>query len=266
MTIPELFRSGRLEDARALLTEKVKVKPTDSENRSLLFQVLAFLGEWDKAERHLDLLAMQHDKNAAGIQTCRNFISAERARGAVLRGERLPEFMTTEPAYLSRCFAFRECLMTGRTDEVSSLCAEIEELLPEVTGSANGVPFNGFCDTDALLFPFLEVFIHDRYLWIPFSSLRELAVPQPEKLMDLLWTPARLVTVDGLTSNCYLPVLYPESFTHENEVVRMGKMTDWRDVCGGYYRGFGQHVYQVGEEERSLLDLREVTFETFSHG
>jgi len=260
MTAKELIQAGRLSDARVKLAEEIKAAPTNAGVRTLLFQVLAFCGEWDKAGRHLDLLAMRNDKAATGVQVYKNFVTAEKARGAVLRGERLPEFMTPEPAYLSLCFAFRESLAAGRIDEASSLCAEIEALLPEVSGEADGVPFGGFLDTDASLFPFLELFIHDRYLWIPFTSLRELSIPQPTTLMDLLWTPARVVTTEGLTSNCFLPVLYPETASQENEPTRMGKMTDWREVAPGFYRGFGQHVYQVGEEEKSLLELREVTF------
>ncbi len=260
MTVSELLRSGRVGDARIRQVEVVKANPGDAGARMILFQILAFLGEWDKAERHLDILSQQNSKTETGVQFYRNLVAAERHRGAVLRGERLPEFMTTEPAYLSRCFAFREYLAVGRINDASSLLAEIDPLMPELSGVADGVPFSGFSDTDASLFPFLELFIHDRYLWMPFTSLRELTVPQPTTLLELLWTPAQVVTWDGLTSNCVLPVLYPDSASHEDEQVRMGRTTDWREWGGGFSRGYGQHVYQVGEEEKSLLELREVTF------
>jgi type VI secretion system protein ImpE len=59
MNSKDLIKAGRLSDARKQLTEEVKAKPGDSGRRTLLFQVLAFYGEWDKAERHLDAIGTQ---------------------------------------------------------------------------------------------------------------------------------------------------------------------------------------------------------------
>ena len=266
MTVQECIKAGRLVDARARLTAEIKAAPTNSTTRTLLFQILAFCGEWDKAGRHLDLLALQQASLESGAQLYRNLLVAERHRSAVFRGERLPDFMTAEPPFLSPCFAFRSALAAGKTDEASTLLAKIEGLMPEMSCTVQGESFTGFYDTDSSLFPFLELFIHDRYLWIPFASLRELSIPRPETLMDLLWTPAQVVTTDGLTSNCFLPVLYPDSASHGNELVRMGKMTEWAELGGGFCRGYGEHVYQVGDGEKSLLELGEVTFTVTSSG
>ena len=103
--------------------------------------------------------------------------------------------------------------------------------------------------------------MHERYLWIPFGAIRELSISSPKSLFDLLWIPARVTTWEGLGVGCYLPVLYPDSPLHEDERVKLGRMTDWVSLGGPFSKGLGQHVYQVGEEEKGLLEMREVLFQ-----
>ena len=262
MTAAELLRAGRLSDARSHLVNTIKERPGDTSSRNLLFQVLAFLGEWDKALRQLDILGLQHPGPESAVNLYGKLVAAENERSLVFAGERIPSFMTTEPPFLQASFNFRECLSSGQIDEALELFDTIETMVPDVTGRMDGAEFNGFCNTDVSLAHYLEVFIHERYLWVPFTSLRELCVNRPVTFLDLLWIPARIVTWEGLTSNCYLPVLYPDSSSHPDERVRMGKMTDWRDNGGGLYRGFGQQVFNVGNKEIAILELNEITFTT----
>jgi protein involved in temperature-dependent protein secretion len=38
-------------------------------------------------------------------------------------------------------------------------------------------------------------------------------------------------------------------------------MTVWVSLGGSYVRGVGQHVFQVGKEEKALLEIRELAFD-----
>jgi protein involved in temperature-dependent protein secretion len=62
--------------------------------------------------------------------------------------------------------------------------------------------------------------------------------------------------------NCYLPVLYADSFLHEDDRVKLGRLTDWTSIGGPFAKGMGQHVFQVGEEDVGILEIREVLFKT----
>ena len=260
MTAKELLQVGKLVEARTQLTQEIKAVPSNVAARTLLFQVLAFCGEWDKAERHLDILALQNVKTETGVQVYKNLVTAERKRLEVYRGERCPSFMTAAPPYLELFFAYRKSLTTGNIAEAELLFAQVEDQLPVISGVLNGVPFSDFRDGDSSLSYFLEVFVHDNMLFVPFDSLRELSVQPPKTFLELLWIPARIVTWEGLTTNCFLPVIYPDSATHENELVWMGKVTDWRNLGGDFFRGMGQHVFLIDDEEKGLLELRDVTF------
>ena len=39
-------------------------------------------------------------------------------------------------------------------------------------------------------------------------------------------------------------------------------MTDWTPLGGTYAKGLGQHVFQIGEEELTLLEIHEIIFNT----
>lgn len=260
MNSKDLVAAGKLVEARQQLTQEVKSAPSDSAKRTLLFQVLTFLGEWDKADKHLDMMVSLNPKLETGVQVYKNLTNAERQRKDVLEGKVIPGFLTRTPEYFEFYLVAWENVKQGRPEEARALHDRIEELRPTPCGTLNGKPFDGFSDTDTFLSAFLEVIMHDRYIWVPFESLRELSVAEPKTLFDLMWAPARFLTWEGLNANCYLPVLYPDSCLHEDERIKMGRMTDWIPLGNGFWRGMGQHVYSVGEEEVSILDIRDALF------
>ncbi len=258
MTAAELIRAGRLTEARKQAAADVKAAPADVGKRTLLFQVLAFCGEWDKAEAHLDVIASQDVKAELGAQLYRGLLAAEREREGVSL-ERLPAILPKAPSYLESYLAGRRKLEGKQVDEAEELFGQAAAQKPHVSGNVDGAPFGDLRDTDAYLAFFLEAMVHGHYVWIPFECLREVSIAAPKGLMDLLWTTARMVTEDGLVMNCHLPVLYPGSYKHEDDRVRLGRMTDWVPLGGAYSRGMGQHVFQIDAGEKALLEIRELT-------
>ncbi|NMC74140.1 MAG: hypothetical protein GYA56_07260 [Geobacteraceae bacterium] len=260
MEIKELIRAGRLQEARVRSAEEVKASPSDAAKRTLLFQVLAFCGEWDKAQTHLDILAERDPRAETGAQVYRNLITAEKKRAEVFQGTARPSWMTGIPDWLEELFLAREKLGAGSLDQASAILRKIDGKTPPLSGSVDGKAFRKFRDTDDFLAHFLEVFVHDSYLWFPFASLREVSVAEPKSQLDLLWIPARITTTEGLAVGCYLPVLYPDSCRAGDDRLRLGRMTDWRDLGGGVYQGVGQHIFLAGNEEKPLLALRDILF------
>jgi len=256
----DLMAAGRLSEARAQLTAEVKAAPTDAGKRTLLFQVLAFLGEWEKAEKHLDLIGTLSPSSSIGVQAYRDAISAEKERRDVVDRKKVPNFLTDAPSYLDTYFAAWDALASGKTGRATKLYKEVDQRRPPTSGSVKGKSFIGFVDIDTFLSCFLEAIVLDRYVWVPFESLRELVVGPPKTFLDLLWAPAALVTWEGMNVACYLPVCYPGSVTAEDERAKLGRMTDWLSLGGPFCRGVGQHVFTAGREDIPLLEMGEVTF------
>jgi type VI secretion system protein ImpE len=260
MNAKELIMAGRLSEARAQLTEEVKAAPSDARKRTLLFQVLAFSGEWDKAERHLDMIVSLNPGAETGVQVYKNLVNAEKERKEVVAGTRTPGFLTGVPPYLDFYFVAWEKVKEKKIEEARTLYDQLNARWPVISGTIDGRSFSGLWDTDTFLSSFLEACVHERYVWFPFESLRELSISPPKTLFDLLWAPARLLTWEGLSVSCYLPVLYPDSCLHEDARIKLGRLTDWISLGGPFYRGVGQHVFQIGEEEIPILEIRDVTF------
>ncbi len=260
MEAKELIRAGKLGEARTFLVSEVKARPADPGVRTLLFQVMALLGEWDKAERQLDVLAAQDVATEIGVQTYKNILSTERQRCEVFEFKRRPSLLPSTPPYLELVFALWERLNRRDIDEASELQYKIDAARPTISGRCNDRPFTGFCDTDAYLAPFFEAMVHDRYVWIPMEYVRELLLPEPKTLLDTIWAPAHVTTWEGLTMQCTLPVMYPLSFAHRADQVKMGRITEWAHIGGLFSRGVGQHVFQAGDEEIGLLEIREIRF------
>jgi type VI secretion system protein ImpE len=262
MDVKDLIAAGKLAEARARLTADVKAAPSDVSKRVLLFQVLAFLGEWEKAERHLDMVVSLNPSSETGVQVYMNVVRAEKERRSVMNGKGLPGFVTGAPPYLDLCLAAWNELKGGKPEEALLMYERIEAQRRPVPGEIDGRKFDDFRDTDAFLSYFLEVVVHDRYIWVPFDSIRELSIDPPKTLFDLLWIPARMMTWEGMSLHCYIPVVYADSFAQKDERIQLGRLTDWLPLGGPFYRGVGQRVFQVGEDDIPLLELRDVSFDS----
>ncbi|MHC1742014.1 MAG: type VI secretion system accessory protein TagJ [Syntrophobacteraceae bacterium] len=260
MDAKELIRAGKLAEARNQLVAEVKAAPGDFNRRTLLFQVLCLLGEWDKAALHLNTVAAQNLKSEVAAQAYRNLVHAEKQREEVFTSGRRPAFMPEMPAYAEAFFQVWDLVSKDLIEDAESVYTSIIEKLPLPSGTLNSNPFAGFRDTHSFLSPFLEVFVHDRYVWLPIGAVRELTIAPPQTLFDTLWVSCHLTTWEGLAMNCFLPSLYPLSHRHEDDRVKLGRMTDWKSAGGFFVRATGQHVFEVGEEDVNLLEIRELVF------
>lgn len=262
MTTAELIKSGNLAEARQKLVDEVKTAPSDLGKRTTLSQVLCFCGEWDKAERQLDAISVQDPKRDIGVQTYKNLIQAERERAKVLNLQTKPAFLPKTPEYFDDYWIALQFLSKGDTDEAEKLFEMLEPRRPGLSGTVNDAPFTDICDTDSFLSFFLEAFVHERYVWIPFESIREWVVTPPKSLFDLIWVPGRITTWDGLTLNCFLPVLYGESHTHADDRIRMGRITDWAKMGGAFVKAAGQHIYEISGSDMAILEIQKIEFES----
>jgi type VI secretion system protein ImpE len=260
MEAKELIRAGRLSEARTQSIEEVKASPADAGKRTLLFQIHCLCGEWDKAERDLDIIAAMDVNREAGAQVYKNLVNAEKERLEVFRKGRRPSFMPGAPPYIETYYAAREKLSEKKIEESAALFSRIDSQTPVLSGTVNGKNFTGIKDTDIYVSRFLEVFAHERYVWVPFDAVREITVTPPKTLFDLIWVSAVVTTWKGLTLNCFLPVLYAESFLNADDHIKLGRITDWENLGGPFDRGMGQHVYHIGENEIALLEVREIIF------
>lgn len=260
-TAKELLDAGQLQQAIEAITAEVKANPTDVPRRTFLFEMLCFAGEWDRAEKQIDVIGQQSMQSAMAVQVYRANIQAERSRERLFDGGVAPHFLTEPPPYVDIHLEALTKLRSGDTAAARALLDRAEEARPAIAGSWNGQSFLDVRDYNDLVAPVLELIVKDKYVWLPLDQVRNLTVEPPKKLRDLLWVPARIEAKDGTIGEVFLFALYAGSSRHANDQVRLGRMTDWTDAGHELYRGAGQRLFLVDDEEQPVLEARTIAFD-----
>lgn len=224
MTATELYRAGNLGGAIQALGAELRDNPGDQKRRTFLFELLCFAGEYERAEKHLDVLASAGIDAATGGLMYRAAMAAERSRNDLFAKKDYP----------------------------------VTEQEP-VRGTLNGKPFESLEDADPRIGPRLEVYGAGQYMWIPLAHIASLEMQPPKRLRDLLWAPCMLKTGPKFKTmelgEVLVPALSPFSFKHSDDAVRLGRVTVWEDQ-GGEVVPFGQKTLVVDGEDFPLLELR----------
>ena len=261
MTATELFKEGRLAEAILAQNSEVKRQPADQDARYLLFMLLCFAGELERAEKQLDVLGRQDEKAQMGGLLYRSLLGAELERRKVFEQGARPVLPPDPPGYLEERLRGLESLRAGDLEGLEKSIDRAVDESPILSGKLNGRDFEGLRDYDDLLGTVVEIFAGGRYLWMPLDRLRRLEIGGPATALDTLWHPAKLEDADGEEADIHLPVLYAGSHAYENEAVQLGRVTEWVGR-GEYYTGAGQHIFLVSHEgevsEEPVLGIRKL--------
>jgi type VI secretion system protein ImpE len=237
MTAKQLFQAGQLREAVQALNAEVRDNPADAQRRTFLFELLCFAGDYDRAEKQLNVLAQTNKQAELGAVLYHSALHAMRTRQELFDKQDYP--------------------VAGGDGE-------------DISGSVNGKPFEWVVDADPRIGPRLELFAAGAYLWIPFEHIISIELEPPQRLRDLLWAPALVKTgpsfKDKELGEVLIPVIYPSSSKHEDDAVRLGRATAWVQEDGGDPIPLGQKTFLVDGEEVSLLEIRKLEFNTASNG
>src|SRR5271168_5020037 len=80
MTAKELFQAGKLNEAIEALGVEVRDHPLDVRRRTFLFELLCFKGDYDRAEKHLNILADGSPDSRVGAILYFSALHGERLR------------------------------------------------------------------------------------------------------------------------------------------------------------------------------------------
>lgn len=231
MTATELFQAGRLQQAIEALGEEVRNIPLDAKRRTFLFELLCFAGEYDRAEKHLSILADGSQSAGMGALLYESALHAEKIRQQMFADRTYPMTHAVHPRAIARMGEF---------------------------GSS-------FSDADPRVGGALEVFVAGAYSWIALEQIARIEIPKPKRLRDLLWTPAIVTTTPEYKAmelgEVLLPVISPLSWRYEEDDVRLGRSTVWiEDETYGEVP-LGQKLFVLDGQEIPILELGTIEFE-----
>jgi type VI secretion system protein ImpE len=257
MTASDLFRSGKLPEAIDAQTQDVKANPGDHGKRLFLFELLAFAGELDRARRQIDAINYREADRDMAVLVYRKLLDAEQARRRLFQEGVKPLFLVEPPEHVRHRLDAVNCLREGRADEAAQLLARANEAAPHLRGRLNDKLFTLWRDADDLFANVLEVFSQGSYYWLPLEQLETLSMNPPHFPRDLLWVPTHLQVRDGPTGDVFLPALYPGSWEHADDQVKLGRATDWKE-SSGVTLGVGLRTFLVDDDPLSLLECRQI--------
>jgi type VI secretion system protein ImpE len=258
MNASALFKAGKLQEAIAAQTQQVRDDPADQSKRLFLFELLAFAGDLDRARRQIDALNYEEPDLQMAALGYRQLLDSEQARRQVFREKVTPRFVGQPGDHVLLRLDALQRLQDNRPAEAVEVLARADEAVPPMKGMLNDKPFESLRDCDDLFGPVLEVMAQGSYFWVPLEQVATLAMNPPKYPRDLLWFPARLAMRDGPTAEVFVPVVYPGAHEQDNEAIKLGRLTDWKTVEGGPVLGIGQHMFQAGDEDVSLLQWRQL--------
>lgn len=228
MTPQELYRTGKLREAITALGDELRKNPLDTKRRTFLFELLLFVGEYDRAEKQLEVLAGAGRDAAAGTLLYRSALHAERTRQEMFLRKETP----------------------------------VLEAREQISGVYDGHPFQEFMDADPRIGANLEVYIAGSYTWIPIAYLRKVEIEAPANLRDLMWARARIETTPEFRlqelGEVLIPAICPLSSRSAEETVQLGRETAWEADPVYEALPFGAKVMLVDGAAVPLLSIRSV--------
>lgn len=255
MNATELYKAGRLGDAIAAQTQEVDAHPDNGGKRLFLVELLAFAGDLGGARRQMELIQFEDPTLEVAAASYRGLLDSEQARRDLFARGVSPGFFGEPAEHLRLRLDAVNRLREERPDEAAEALTRANEAMPAIAGRLNGQPFTSFRDADDLFAGVLEVMAHGRYFWVGLEQVRLVAMNPPRFPRDLLFIPARL-ELEEEQGEVFLPALYPGSHEHPDDQVRLGRMTDWKEV-GSAMLGIGLHTFLRDDDAVGLLEWRE---------
>jgi type VI secretion system protein ImpE len=232
MTPRDLLQAGKLDEAIDALSAELRDNPTDSSRRTFLFELLCFAGNYDRAEKHLDVVGQGSKEAEMGALLYHSALHAERMRQQMFESGTFP--LTSPPK--------------------------------PVSGTLNGKPFQSLTDADPRIGARLELFAAGAYTWIPFEQIESVQMLPPKRLRDMLWAPAIVRTGESFRGmelgEVMIPAIAPLTWRRADGALRLGRITEWEALDNDTAAPIGQKLLLVDDEEFPILELRELTIST----
>ncbi len=256
-----LLESGQLNAAIESLLKEVKANPSDITRRIFLFELCCLAGQWDRAEKQLDVVGMQDANAAISVLAYRGNLQAERDRQKLFTDGLAPHFLNEPPAYVDLLLDAINRIREGNYAEARVTLDEAEDLRPAFSGNLNGeLDFEDFRDYNDLTSSVLELIVKGQYVWMPIEQIASLEIAAPTNLRDLVWTQARVEAKDGTVGEVYIPALYAGTTQSENDQARLGRATDWNELPEEIFTGIGLRLFFINGEDKPMLQVRNIEF------
>lgn len=232
MKAKALYQAGKLNEAIQSLSAELRDNPTDVQRRTFLFELLCFAGEYERADKHLNILAGQSKEAQMGAVLYMSALHGERTRHKTFEDGSYPTVPVSEDVQRG--------------------------------GTVDGKAFSWIEDSDPRVGARLEMFAAGAYLWIPFEHIDSIEFQSPKRVRDLLWRPALVRTGPQFKQTelgeALVPVNFAFSWKHPDENVKLGRSTVWENDAEGNPVPYGMKTFLVDDEDIPIMEITKIEF------
>ncbi len=265
MRLAEQFlQEGNLQETLVQLQNQVKKDPANAKLRTFLFQLLAVLGEWDRALAQLNVAGDLDAATLAMVQTYREAIRCELLRKDIYSGLKTPQIFGEPQQWIALLVQALKLTADQQYTEAKTLRDQAFELAPAIAGTINGESFEWLADADGRIGPVIEAIINGQYYWIPFLQIQEIQIEEPVDLRDVVWMPAHFLWLNGGDAVGLIPTRYPLTELADDSLLRLGRKTEWKELGDETFIGLGQRLLSTDKNDYALMDVREIKFNSLS--
>ncbi|MEM7261008.1 MAG: type VI secretion system accessory protein TagJ [Planctomycetota bacterium] len=275
MGAADRLREGDLDACLAELQDEVRNDPSDAKSRVFLFQLLAVLGQWERAATQLEVAGDLDHGTLSMVSAYRHLVASEPFRREVFAGNRSPLIFGDPEEWVALLIESTKLSAAGQLEQAGELRDEAFEAAPTTRGTITAVDgenltsgpqsFEWIADADTRLGPIIEAMVGDRYYWIPVQRIAHIQFEPPVDLRDMVWAPAYFTWANGGEATGFIPTRYPGSDVGEEHDLKLARRTDWTENAAGCF-GLGQRLFATDAGEFPILQIREVTLETGEGG
>jgi type VI secretion system protein ImpE len=258
MQAEELLRAGQLQEALVALEGQVRSDPADAKLRVFLFQLLAVMGDWERALSQLNVAAELDAINLLMAQVCRAALNCEALRAEVFAGKRSPLIFGEPEEWIGWPLQANQMIAEGKYQGAQKLREQAFDAAPAVAGSIDNHKFEWIADADSRLGPVLEAIVDGKYYWVPFTAIKRILIEEPSDLRDMVWCPAQFMWTNSGEASGFIPTRYPGSESSEDNTIQLARKTEWIEQPGDTYLGLGQRVFATDIDEFPLMQVRQV--------
>jgi type VI secretion system protein ImpE len=260
MSAEELLKAGDLAGALNELQNRVRSAPGDPEARIFLFQLLATMGNWDRAMTQLETAGDLNKDAWPLVMAYKETINCEKHRAAVFSGQSKPLVFGEPQEWIAKLIEAQQEFALGEYELFQQLSAEAFEEAPATAGTINEEPFEWLAEADQRFGPVMEMIFNGHYYWVPMTNIKSVRTEAPSDLRDLIWLPAEVTWTNGGEVMVMLPVRYPLT-EDTSDICLMARSTEWQAVEDDLVQGVGQKMLATDQADYPLLEVRSIDFD-----
>ena len=261
MDLSEALKGGRLSEALAAAKDAVRKAPSDSRQRSILFQLYCIQGNWEGAQTQLKLVGEFDVEATIWVGNCEKVLACESSRQAVFAGKAAPTLFGKPPEWVGGTVEALRLGLEGKWPAAAASQAHALEMAPATAARVNDQEVAWVADGDSRLGPLLEAFVDGKYYWIPFEHIRAVTMSVRTHMMDSIWAPAEFRWLNEGMAKGYIPVRYPGSEASTDPQIQLGRKTDWAERTENFFCGLGHRVFVTDTAEFGLAEIQSIQFE-----